>query len=298
MSFTTGTSSATGPVVVGVDGQEPAARALDWAIAEAQRANAPLHLVHARMMPLRGPTIESGFAVHTPESDAILAVATDRAHALAPGLPVTTAAAYRNAAALLVDEARGAACLVVGARHHTALGSVLLGSTSLDVATHSPCPVVVVRELPQQLPDRPGVVVGSDGSELSEAAIAIGFEQADRLGLPLTVVHAWYLDYQGTGLAALETDDVRLVVAEEEEAVASEAVAGWSEKYPDVTVRQRNLRAHPVEALVDYSRGAELLVVGSRGRGGFTGMLLGSVSQGVLHHAHCPVMVVRSSGGA
>ena len=297
MSSTTGASTATRPVVVGVDGQEPAAHALDWAIAEAQRANVPLHVVHARMMPLRGPTIESEFGVHTPESDAILAVATERVHALAPDLAVTTAAAYRNAAALLVDEARDATCLVVGGRHHSALGSVLLGSTSLDVAAHAPCPVVVVRELPQQLPDRPGVVVGSDGSELSEAAIAAGFEQADRLGLPLTVVHAWYLDYQGTGLAALETDDVRLVVTQEELAVSSEAVAGWSEKYPDVTVRQRILHAHPVEALVDHSRGAELLVVGSRGLGGFTGMLLGSVSQGVLHHAHCPVMVVRSSGG-
>ena len=291
-------STTTGPVVVGVDGQPPADRALDWAIAEAQRAKAPLHLVYARMMPLRGPTVESAFSIHTTESDEILGAATERVRELAPDLTVTTASAYGNAAVLLVDEARAASCLVVGARGRSALGSVLLGSTSLDVAAHAPCPVVVVRELPQQLPDRPGVVVGSDGSELSEAAIAAGFEQADRLGVPLTVVHAWFLDYAGTGLAALETDDVRLVVAQEEEAVASEVVAGWSEKYPDVKVRQHTVRAHPVEALVDHSRGAELVVVGSRGRGGFTGLLLGSVSQGVLHHAHSPVMVVKSERGA
>lgn len=291
-------STMTGPVVVGVDGQPPSDRALDWAIAEAQRVKAPLHLVNARTMPLRGPSVESGFAVHTTESDEILGAATERVRALAPSLTVTIAAAYRNAAALLLEESRGATCLVVGAQGRSALGSVFLGSTSLDVAAHAPCPVVVVRELPHQLPDRPGVVVGSDGSEVSEAAIAAGFEQADRLGLPLTVVHAWYLDSAGAGLAALETADLRQEVAEEESAVASEAVAGWSEKYPDVTVRQRTLRAHPVQALVDLSRGAELVVVGSRGRGGFAGLLLGSVSQGVLHHAHCPVMVVRSDGGA
>ena len=291
-------SSTTGHVVVGVDGQTPADRALDWAIGEAQRAHAPLHLVHARMMALRGPSVESGFDVHTTESDEILGAATERVRELAPEVSVTTASAYRNAAALLVDESREASCLVVGARGRGALGSVLLGSTSLDVAAHAQCPVVVVRELTQQLPNRPGVVVGSDGSEISEAAIAAGFEQADRMGIPLTVVHAWFLDYAGTGLAALETDDVRLVVAQEEDAVAAEAVAGWSEKYPDVQVRRHTLRAHPVQALVDHSRGAELVVVGSRGRGGFGGLLLGSVSQGVLHHAHCPVMVVKSRGGA
>lgn len=290
-------SNTIGPVVVGVDGHPAADQALDWAIAEAQRLRAPLHVVHARMMPLRGPSVETSFAIHTPESDEILDAATARVRSLAPSLALTTAPAYGNAAALLSDESRGASCLVVGARKKSALGSVLLGSTSLDVAAHAPCPVVVVRELPQQLPDRPGVVVGSDGSELSDTAIAVGFEQADRLGVPLTVVHAWFTD-DTTGLSALVTEDTALAIAQEEDAVASEAVAGWSEKYPDVRVRQRVLRAHPVEALVDQSRGAELVVVGSRGHGGFTGMLLGSVSQGVLHHAHCPVMVVRSSGGA
>lgn len=290
-------STTTRPVVVGVDGQPPADLALDWAISEAQRAHAPLHLVHARMVPLRGPTAETGFAIPMTEPDEVLGAATERARSLAPGLSVTTASTCRNAAALLVDESRGAICLVVGARRRSALGSVLLGSTSLDVAAHASCPVVVVRELPKQLPDRPGVVVGSDGSELSEAAIAAGFEQADRLGVPLTVVHARYLDSAGTGPAGLETDDMRHAEGEDYTAAASEAVAGWSEKYPDVQVRQHTLRAHPVQALVDHSRGAELVVVGSRGRGGFGGMLLGSVSQGVLHHAHCPVMVVRSDGG-
>lgn len=291
-------SSHIQPVVVGVDGQAPAELALDWAIQEAQSRHAPLHLVYARQTPLRGPAAESGFAVYATESDEILGAATERVRALAPGLPVSTASAHGSAAVALVEQSREATCLVVGARGRGAMGSVLLGSTSVDVAAHASCPVVVVRELPQQLPHSPGVVVGSDGSALSEGAIAAGFAQADRLGVPLTVVHAWFLEYGGPGLAALETEAERRLVTEEETAVAAEVVSGWAEKFPDVVVRQHVLHAHPVAALVDHSRGAELLVVGSRGRGGFRGMVMGSVSQGVLHHAHCPVMVVKAEGGA
>jgi nucleotide-binding universal stress UspA family protein len=133
---------------------------------------------------------------------------------------------------------------------------------------------------------------------LSEAAIATAFEQADRRGLPLTVVHAWVPEYVGTGIASLAAETHLQRLAEEEAALAAEVLAGWSEKYPDVAVHRVTVRAHPVAALVDSSKGAELVVVGSRGRGGFAGLLLGSVSQGVLHHAHCPVMVVRRQGGA
>jgi nucleotide-binding universal stress UspA family protein len=114
--------------------------------------------------------------------------------------------------------------------------------------------------------------------------------------VPLTVVHAWQLDFAGAGWTPEDSERVRDEVAEQERALAAEAVSGWGEKYPDVELRQVVLNAHPVEALGDHSRDAELVVVGSRGRGGFRGMLLGSVSRDVLGHAHCPVMVVRSAG--
>ncbi len=289
-------SSSARPIIVGVGGPADGTQALDWAVEEAQRWDAPLQLLYARSLPLRGPTVEAGFAIHTTESDDLIAAAVARAHDLDPRVDVTTSSAEGSPAAVLVDQSRDARCLVVGARGRGPLGSALLGSTSIDVAAHASCPVVVVRELPQSLPDRPGVVVGSDGSELSEAAISVGFTQADRRGLPLTVVHAWAPEYVGAGIAYLAEDAPQ--VAEEEEALAAEVLAGWAEKYPDVTVRRVFIRAHPVAALVDASKGAELVVVGSRGRGGFAGLLLGSVSQGVLHHAHCPVMVVRPERGA
>lgn len=287
----------TRPIIVGVD-SVAGSPALDWAIDEAQRWDAPLDLRYARALPLRAPTVESDFAVRTPESDAVLAAAVARVRSLAPGVEVTASSAYGPPAAVLLEGSADARCVVVGSRGRGPLNSVLLGSTSIDVAAHAGCPVVVVRELTTPLPSRPGVVVGSDGSELSEGAIAMGFMQADRRGLPLTVIHAWVPEYVGAGIASLAAETHLEQAAEEEAALAAEVLAGWSEKYPDVTVRRVTRRAHPVAALVEASSGAELVVVGSRGRGGFTGLLLGSVSHGVLHHAHCPVMVVRPQDGA
>lgn len=288
-------------IVVGVDDQPASRTALDWAADVAAQRHLPLHLVHAASMPLHGPGATANVDHPTAGADAVLEVARDRVREVWPGVAVTTSTAHGNPAVLIVDASRGATMVVVGARGQGARRSAMLGSTSVDVAAHAHAPVVVVRQLPQQLPQRPGVVVGTDGSALSAAAIAAAFQEADQRSLPLTVVHAWFLDYAeggaGYGVIVPGFADVRRQVADAEVAVAAEAVAGWSEKYPDVVVRRHVVNAHPVQALVDHCLGAELVVVGSRGRGGFTGLLLGSVSQGVLHHAQCPVMVVRDGSG-
>ncbi|HET8768479.1 MAG TPA: universal stress protein [Pedococcus sp.] len=286
------TPTPSHPIVVGVDESSQSRLALDWAIDEAQRRDLPLELVHARPMPLRGPAVETAFT--RPGVDAVLEDAAERVRQLSPHTRVEASGGHGSAAPMLVDASRDATMVVVGARGRGALRSAMLGSTSLDVAAHAHSPVVVVRELSQVLPDHPGVVVGIDGSAISEAALGEAFHQADARGLPLTVVHAWFLDYAGTGLAVLATDAQMAEIAQEERSVADESVARWSARYPGVHVREHVLNAHPVQALVDHSKGAELLVVGTRGRGGFGGLVLGSVSQGVLHHAHCPVMVVRS----
>ena len=283
------------PVVVGLDGRQPGRVALDWAIDEARWRRAPLRLLHATPMPLRGraPELPSEVAAGDEQSARILDEAVDRVRALSPATPVSTSPGRGNAAVMLVEASKDASCVVVGARTRGALASAFLGSTSVDVAAHAAAPVVVVRQLPVVRPNRPGVVVGSDGSALSTAAIAEGFRQADERGLTLTVVHAWFLD-PGMGLAALQSEDALRAAGDAEHALAAEALAGWSEKYPDVLLRHHVINAHPVQALVEHSDGAELVIVGSRGRGGFGGLLMGSVSQGVLHHAHCPVMVVKA----
>jgi nucleotide-binding universal stress UspA family protein len=121
------------------------------------------------------------------------------------------------------------------------------------------------------------VVVGVDGSAGSGAAVGFAFEEAARRGTGLTAVHAW---------GALEGAESR---------VLSESLAGWSQRYPEVAVRQELVRGRPAAALIEQSRSAQLVVTGARGRGSFAGLLLGSVSQAVLHHAECPVVVVRTS---
>jgi nucleotide-binding universal stress UspA family protein len=288
------------PVVVGYDGSDGARTALDWAVDEAQRQKRPLHLVYARPVPVRPAVpgysfVEDGYLAELDDEQAqrVLTSGLDRVQELAPGLEVRTSTPTGRASAVLVDASDAASCIVVGARGRGAVTTALLGSTSVDVAATARCPVVVVRQLPTPSATPARVVVGSDGSELSAAAIGEAFVQADARNLDLTVVQAWYLDTTTGGLAALGVESVRREVAEAERAAAAAAVAGWREKYPDVRVHLHVLQAHPVQALVEHSEGAELVVVGSRGRGGFGGLLLGSVSQGVLHHAHCPVMVVH-----
>jgi nucleotide-binding universal stress UspA family protein len=288
-------------VVVGFDGSQHSLTALEWAVDEAGRRRRPLLIVHAVPLPSLPPSPgyslgwgDSHFAPD--DEDAVeeaLRTGVERARLLAPTLEVSTARAHGRASGVLVDASRGAELLVIGARGRGGMSSALLGSTSIEVTAGAQCPVVVVRELPAPGPTPARVVVGSDGSALSGAAIGEAFAEADARGLDLTVVQAWYLDMSTGGLAALSTESVRREVAEAERAAAAEAVAGWREKYPDVTVHVHVLQGHPVQALVEHSEGAELVVVGSRGRGGFRGLLLGSVSQGVLHHARCPVMVVH-----
>ena len=182
--------------------------------------------------------------------------------------------------------------VVVGSRGRGGSTGLVLGSTSTAVAMHASCPVVVVhrgRDL-----DRGGpVVVGVDGSQLSEAAVAWAFDAAAQRGTGLTAVHAWLPPW---GLA----DQWAVVGAGEWEALArsaaatlSESLVGWSDEHPGVVVEERVVQAHPGTALADASRGAQLVVVGCRGRGGFAGLVLGSVSRAVLHHAGCPVAVVH-----
>ncbi|WP_043323289.1 universal stress protein, partial [Micromonospora sp. M42] len=139
------------------------------------------------------------------------------------------------------------------------------------------------------------VVVGVDGSELSTAAVGFAYEEAARRGASLIVVHAWlYPTPMGPGdILPLVYDPEAL--AEESRRVVAESVAGWSQRYPDVPVRQRSIRGAPARVLVEESKDAQLVVVGAHGRGALGGLLLGSVSHAVLHHAHSPLVIVRDA---
>jgi nucleotide-binding universal stress UspA family protein len=157
--------------------------------------------------------------------------------------------------------------------------------------------VVVVREDGTRGDPRSGhVVVGVDGSEASQPAIGYAFAFASSTGKRLTAVHTWWWEpLEGVSLGEPWVGDWTQI-ASQEETLVSELLAGWSQTYPDVQVRQHVVRGDPVVELLDHSDGASLLVVGSRGRGGFIGLVLGSVSRRILKRATCPVAVVRSVG--
>jgi nucleotide-binding universal stress UspA family protein len=222
----------------------------------------------------------------------------DRARRLAPDVAVDSLMVTEDAAAALVGKSGESAMVVVGSRGLGGFSELLMGSTGLEVASRSTCPVVVIRTgQVEPGPEAGRVVVGVDGSALSTEALGFAFEEASLRGCGLTAVHAWkspYFDARGRGGQApiLIADEV---FQGEELQVLRDALALWQQKAPDVDLRQYVVHSHPARALIAASAGAELVVVGSRGRRSFRSILLGSVSHAVLHHAHCPVAVVRNT---
>jgi nucleotide-binding universal stress UspA family protein len=285
-------------VVAGVDGSECGLRAVRWAAGEAERRHRPLRLVAVHSWPMGGLVGDPGLGVD-PRAvlrDVVLGhldVAADAATRVAPGLEVERVEVTGYPAAVLQDESARADLVVLGDRGLGGFTGLLIGSVAVDLAAHASCPVVVVRgaEPDHRTPLPEPVVVGVDGSPTSEAAVEFAFEAAALRKVPLVAVHVWRdLLVDSTMAPLLDWDAVE---ADEREVLA-ERLSGWTEKYPDVPVRRLVSRDRPAHALVDESGRAQLVVVGSRGRGAVRGMLLGSVSQALLHHAHCPVAVVRT----
>ncbi len=292
---------APGSIIVGLDGSTSSGWALEWAVAEAGRRRWPLALVHTvdrEPSSEPAPELDSTGSGAVNQDDPVLADALEVVHREAAGLPVQAVALHGSAAGLLVEASASAATIVLGAASHRAVSRAFVGSVSHQVATHAQCPVVVVRRRASEDGAGAGdVVLGLDGSESSMPATEFAFATASLRGLGLTVVHAWWREYLGGVLAHSPWEGDWSEVAEDLERMMVEALSGWSEKYPDVEVHRHLVRGHAVEMLVQESEGAALLVVGRRGHGGFPGLLLGSVSNGVLHHADCPVAVVHQSAG-
>lgn len=177
--------------------------------------------------------------------------------------------------------------IVVGCRGHGALGRALLGSISTALVHHAHCPVAVIHDEVLPAPQAP-VVVGIDGSPASELATAIAFDEASWRGVDLVALHAWS-DADLGEVPGVEWSAVRSTAEE----TLAERLAGWQDRYPDVHVRRVVMVDQPARHLLCESESSQLVVVGSHGRGGFDGMLLGSVSSAVVHAARTPVIVAR-----
>lgn len=288
----------TGSIAVGTDGSAAAAAALGWAVDDAARRGLPLRIVHVVD---RWPYDVSGFPGRGRGDrmmllgERMLAEAAETAAARGPGVRVSTELAEGVPSEVLLGRAETAVELVVGDRGTGGFAGSPLGSVPLHVAGHVRGAVVVVRRAPVRgAGPRDGgeeVVVGVDGSAECAPALEFAFMQAGLRGCALHAVYAWRLPpYALVPEAGPDTDEVR----REHRLAAVAQFAAWRKRFPLVEVAREVTCAHPVQALVAASAGAGLLVVGSRGLDAVGSVVLGSVSREVLHHAHCPVAVVRS----
>ena len=284
-------------IVVGID-ESPAAKvAVQWAARDAELRKIPLTLVHAI-----SPDVATWPNVRLPAG--LARWQRDRGRQLVDeafklvdeasqhGGPAEVHSEVLASAAVptLVELSKEAELVVTGCRGSARWPGQLLGSVSSGLVRYAHCPVAIVHDEDPSHPGGAPVLVGIDGSSASELATAIAFDEASHRNVGLVALHAWsdadVSEWPGIDSPAAQS------MAEE---VLAERLAGWQEKYPDVPVSRAVVCDKPARQLVERSADAQLVVVGSRGRGGFAEMLLGSVGEAVAQMAQVPVIVARES---
>jgi nucleotide-binding universal stress UspA family protein len=284
-------------IVVGVDGSPCSTAAVRWAAREAAMRNVGLTVVHATAAPVAGSPVVWPEPIPSEvtrqqqlHAEQLIDDAIKTAKDTAEGVRTDSELFFSGPVLTLVDLSKKAQMIVVGCRGRGGLHRVPLGSVSAGLIHHARCPVAVIHDeaAEQEQSVRPPVVVGVDGSPASESATAIAFDEASWRGVDLVALHA-SCDTDMFGIHALEWAAVESTAHE----ALAERLAGWQERYPDVTVRRVVVLDRPAHHLLEQSESAQLVVVGSHGLGGFAGMLLGSVSTAVAQAAHVPVIVAR-----
>lgn len=280
-------------IVVGVDGSPASQAALQWAAKEAAGRGCDLRVIHAydwhvigARAPIGGPLADDARA----RAEKLVASAVADAKALAPQIAVGGEAVLGSPGHSLVAASPDAELVVVGSRGRGGFASLLLGSVSQQVATHAAGPVVVVRGRPD--PVGP-IVVGVDGSDASDQALGMAFEEAKIRDCGIVAIRVYTMPTAwGSDIPPFVED------YEERRKVELEALlddlASWKDKYAEVAIEAVVLDGHPAGVMTGLSSTAQLIVAGTRGHGGFAGLLLGSVSLQLLHHADCPVLIIRA----
>ncbi|MEV0647904.1 universal stress protein [Phytomonospora sp. NPDC050363] len=280
-----------GQVVVGADGSESSTRAIESAAHEAMLRGLRLRIVHAVIWSMVDTPMDLA-AMGIPREDlreaakVILADAEERARMAAPEIEISTHMEIAGAAQALLSEGENADLIVVGNRGHGGFTGLLVGSTAVQVAAHATCPVLVVRpDVPREDPTGP-IVVGVDGSPEGRLALRFAITEAKLRGATVRALHALPEGFPPEeGAEALAAAEKLLDTA----LVEIDAAPG------DVSVSAEIVRGQPAEALVEASRTASMIAVGGRGRGGFRGLLFGSVSHALIHHAECSVAIARGA---
>ncbi|MEJ4113581.1 universal stress protein [Corynebacterium kroppenstedtii] len=288
-------------IVVAVDGSAASQIATRWAAHTAVKRGEPIRLVSTYSMPQF--LYAEGMVPPQELYDDLEAEAMEKIEAsrtiiseVDDSVEVSYQVEEGNPIDLLLDISPTVTMIVMGSRGLGGLSGMVLGSVSAAVVSHAQCPVVVVREdsAVSSATKHGPVVVGVDDAGVADAAIEMAFAEARARSAPLRAVHTW-IDMQvqaslaGLNAAYKQWEDIE----DDQRRLLAEHIGGYREKYPDVEVEEIVTRDRPVRALGDAAEDAQLLVVGSHGRGGFRGMLLGSTSRALLHEAPCPLMVVR-----
>lgn len=283
-------------IVVGIDGSAASDAALRWALAEATMRNIGISLIHACPPPSMSWSVArtsvevqqelDGFA-HDVIGDSMSFVEETAPQSLQVSGEVISSPPLPT----LIDLSKHAQMMVVGRLGTGALCDGQLGSVSSGLVRHAHCPVAVIGAQRPSTPDhrRAPVLVGIDGSEVSELATGLAFDEASRRGVDLVALHTW----MDIGVFLDRELDYSTLDSAEEDEVLAERLGIWQERYPDVTVRRVVAFDKAARRLVEQSASAQLVVIGSHGRGGFAGMMLGSVSSAVLQAARVPVLVAR-----
>lgn len=282
-------------ILVGVDGSAESTKAAQWAAKTAEVEGAGLKIVAAYT------TTTSDYApglvipqdvidAIRDEASGIVQEAANAAREVAPEVSLSGSIVEGDASRVLLELGEEADMIVIGTRGLGGLKGLLLGSVSTNVAAHSKGKVVVLTDSGGDGP----VVVGVEQSPVSDAAVAEAFRQAALRNTKLVAVHTWTpLDADALHGYGLDPEEIEQMSQQAVESVG-ERLGGYAEDYPDVEVERVVIPEEPSKAILDAAgNDAQLIVVGSRGRGGFKGLLLGSNSQKIMNQAHAPVMVVR-----
>ncbi len=278
--------TAIGPVVCGYDGSENSVRAVAWAAAWARDHGAPLVVISADRAVGRVVAFDE-----TARANVEGAMRDQLADATSD-VPTSYRVIADSPVGALVEAGRGASAIVVGSRGLTSREDFAMGSTSAGVVEHATCPVIVITPQSPETPVAGPVVLAADGSVASDPAAAFAFAEAARLGTTLRAVHSVEVP-RLPGASLFDLDQLAESVLAEDEKAVLDALAPHEARHPDVTVELILVVGEPPVTIADEASGAALLVTGSRGHGGFAGLLLGSVSRRLLQTAPCAVAVIR-----
>ncbi|MFZ3554719.1 universal stress protein [Streptomyces sp. BH055] len=284
-----------GHVLVGADGSDSSLEAVAIAAREARERGLGLRIVHAFVWPMMRA---AGFAAAADalrgQADAVVASAVERARAAEPDLAdIEGEVVTGEPLTILTVRSAQADLVVVGSRGLGAFTGLLIGSVAVYLAAHAECPVLVVRGRA----DAGGLVaVAVDSSGDAQAAVEAAFGEAERRGTGLLALHVWNTwsaeGPDGPGaLTPLVSNISELRKAAGQ--TLTDALAPGLAAHPHISVERRLLEGRVRPTLIEVSKEARMIVVGARGRGGFKGLIMGSVSQALLIHADCPVLVVR-----